>query len=307
MIRRTAISLIFVALCWRTILFSQADEGYAGAFLRMGLGARARSMSDAFVAVANDGYALFYNPAGFPFLESREVTASYRILSFDRTFNYIGYAGKVGPTGGVAFGWIHAGVDGIDERDFSGNVTGEITDSENGFYFSFANRIYKELSIGVSGKILYHKLYSISAKGFGIDFGVLYRGRENFSFGFQIKDIHSRFSWNSDEIYERGTTSTDLFPLEFKIGSSWYYSAQKIQVSLQFDKNDKSNWKVRIGTEKRIFDFFIIRAGFNGDSITGGMGLLVECSGKRAVIDYATCKENYDIQYSHIFSFSVLF
>jgi len=273
----------------------------------MGLGARARAQGDAFVSVADDGYALFYNPAGLPFLEGKQVSLSYRFLSLDRKFNFIGYAGRVGPTGGFSFGWIHAGVDNIEERDFSGNVAGEITDSENGFYFSFANRVHDKLSIGISGKILHHKLYSLSSKGFGLDLGVIYRTLQNLSFGLQIKDIHSRLSWNSEEIYERGTTSTNLFPLEVKIGGSYYYSPQKMLVSLELDKNEKSDWKMKIGGEKQLMDFLIVRAGHNSQNFTFGLGITMNYSGKNAILDYSFCKDNYDIQFSHIFSFSVMF
>ncbi|RKY89351.1 hypothetical protein DRQ09_01475 [candidate division KSB1 bacterium] len=287
--------------------FAQEDGGYAGAFLRMGLGARAKSMGDAFVPVADDIFAIFYNPAGLPFLRYNSFSLSYRFLSLDRKFSFIGYAGRIGPSGGISIGWINAGVKNIDERDFTGVITGKIDNSENGFYFSFANRIYKNFSVGISGKILYNKLYSLTAKGFGLDFGILYSGLKNFSFGLQIKDVHSRYTWNSESIYERGTISTDRFPAEFKFGASYLYLPENLLLSVEFDKNEKTDWKLKFGGEKKFFDFLFIRSGYNSSGITFGLGLKIRYSGKISFINYSFCKDNSDINFSNVFSFVVVF
>jgi len=66
-----------------------ANDGIlAGAFLRMGLGARANAMGGAFTGIAEGPAAAYYNPAGIPFMETRELILSYRFLSLDRNFNY---------------------------------------------------------------------------------------------------------------------------------------------------------------------------------------------------------------------------
>jgi hypothetical protein len=47
------------------LLYGQAKVGTAGAqFLELGVSARAVAMGEAFVAVANDATAVYYNPAG---------------------------------------------------------------------------------------------------------------------------------------------------------------------------------------------------------------------------------------------------
>ncbi len=66
----------------------QAQLGAAGSFLRLGVGARAKAMGDAYSGLARGIEASYYNPAGLPFLEKKEVVASYRVLSLDRQFTY---------------------------------------------------------------------------------------------------------------------------------------------------------------------------------------------------------------------------
>jgi len=76
----------------------KADDGIlAGAFMRMGLGARANAMGNAFTGIAEGPVAAYYNPAGIPFLETRQLMLSYRFLSLDRNFNYIGFATGIRP------------------------------------------------------------------------------------------------------------------------------------------------------------------------------------------------------------------
>jgi len=46
-------------------------------FLKIGVGARAAAMGEAFTAVASDGTSLYWNPAGFAQIQKRELSAMY--------------------------------------------------------------------------------------------------------------------------------------------------------------------------------------------------------------------------------------
>ena len=75
----------------------QAQLGAAGSFLRLGIGARAKAMGDAYTALAKGIETSYYNPAGLPFLDKKEVVASYRFLSLDRQFTYLGFGVPIRP------------------------------------------------------------------------------------------------------------------------------------------------------------------------------------------------------------------
>jgi len=53
------------------VLGSQRAGTAMGQFLKIGVGGRAASMGEAFVAVANDASALYWNPAGITQLEKK--------------------------------------------------------------------------------------------------------------------------------------------------------------------------------------------------------------------------------------------
>ncbi len=78
---------------------ARADK-YAGEFLKIGVGARALGMGEAFVAVADDASAAYWNPAGLVFVRKQEVEAMHAeqfgsIVKYD----YVSYAHPLDASG----------------------------------------------------------------------------------------------------------------------------------------------------------------------------------------------------------------
>ncbi len=291
-----------VLLSYTNIAYGQDSGGYAGAFLRMGLSARVKAMGSAFTAVADDGAAQYYNPAGIPFFTQKQITLSYRSLSLDRKFNYVGYAQSLKPTAGFALGWLNAGVDNIDGRNFNGEKFGDISDSENAFYFSFANKINDKVAFGLSGKVLYRKLYELSAKGVGYDFGILIKPVKNLSIGLLIKDFKAKFKWNSNDIYDRGSTTEDEFPVVFNGGIAYRLDRYGFLAAFDVVKSSKDNWNFNIGAEKVLMKRYFLRAGMEHNNPCFGAGALWNWKNRTIRVDYALVTVEHDDVENHIFS-----
>ena len=58
------------------VLGAQRAGTATAQFLKIGVGARATAMGDAFVAVANDASALYWNPAGISQFQTNEIIVS---------------------------------------------------------------------------------------------------------------------------------------------------------------------------------------------------------------------------------------
>ena len=71
--RTTGFPGVAAALCLALLCAVPARA----AFLDLGAGARATGMGNAFVAVDDDAYAIYYNPAGLALLEQSELATSY--------------------------------------------------------------------------------------------------------------------------------------------------------------------------------------------------------------------------------------
>ena len=286
--------LILILLFFNVEICYAGDGGYAGSFLRMGLGARPKSLGGAFVAVADDPYAAYYNPGGLPFLKNKFFTCSIMFLSLDRKFNYFSFSQSIKPSGGFSVGWINVGVGNIEERNFEGEKIGIIDYSENAFYFSFAQIINKYLSFGLTGKVLYHKLYQITAKGFGFDFGLLAKPMKNVSVGFLVKDLNASYSWNSGKVYERGTVTDDKFPVETRAGASYLMEKFNLLFAFDFEKNEKSSSTFHMGIEKMWRNQFSLRGGINKSNLCFGGGLKFSLLQKVSFIDYSFENVEFD-------------
>ncbi len=100
-----------------------AVDKYAGEFLKQPVGARALGMGSAFVALADDPSAVYWNPAGLTFA-SMHVVAAEHAEQFGKLINhdFFAFMQPVGETAGghpqaVGFGFIRSAVDNIAIRD----------------------------------------------------------------------------------------------------------------------------------------------------------------------------------------------
>jgi long-subunit fatty acid transport protein len=108
---------------------SAANAGTSGAqFLKLGAGARAGAMAEAFTAVADDAFAAYYNPAGLVRLERPQLGGahsalfqgvSYQSLAFVYPFSRAGNRGRseaAGSRHALGFGIYYLGIGDIERR-----------------------------------------------------------------------------------------------------------------------------------------------------------------------------------------------
>ena len=300
------------------------DGGYAGAFLRMGLGAEAMAMGGAYTAIPAGAYALYYNPAGLPLMSHREVRLSYDFLSLDRRFSFIGYAQALHPKvsdeekgkldGGFALGWINAGVDNIDGRDLDGKSIGTLSNSENAFYFAFALRPHRIVSLGLSAKVLYNRIPgvtsengAISATGFGLDFGVMISPFPQLNAAVVLKDLKSKYTWNTEKLWERATTTVDRFPQVVRGGLAYRLPMEWLTVSADLETSDKQDPRYHVGIEALKNGRVAGRLGLDNGEPTFGIGFTLGIWGKTTSIDYAYVSESDGPRADHVFSWTFHF
>lgn len=300
--------------------------GYAGSFLRMGAGARALGMGDGSVALINDGYATYYNPAGLVFLEKRWITATYQCMALDRYQYYFGYSqafeGKSKNTdkngfirGGFSIGWFSSGVSHIDARDFDGNDIGELSQNEHCIFFSFALNPDPRLAIGVSGKLLWNRFpgisddeETVSANGFGFDVGILFRILKHLSFGFTVRDLRSSYTWDTQKLWVgEGSQTTDSFPFIVRGGISWKILSNKLVINGDLEKIEF--WPVRIitGIQYEPVDGAFLRSGLKGKAVSFGAGYRFLWMHRILQMDYAYVPDLVAPSDNHVFTWTFIF
>ena len=177
----------------------------AAEFLRIGVGARAVAMGSAFVAIADDGSAPYWNPAGLANSPTMQATLSYvQLFGNLAQHQYLAASCRFNNSVALGAGWIHLGVDDLprygplqgtrfdrllDPRLRStGQPGGFFSNREDAFILSMARAIDLEfsfghglassslparLAVGVNMKFLRHALESARAVAQAVDLGVL--------------------------------------------------------------------------------------------------------------------------------------
>jgi len=249
------------------------NAGFAGSYLRMGLGARAVAMGDAAVANPQDGFGVYYNPAGLPYLKNKHLSVTYSFLSLDRQSHFVGLAFPLKPTAGLGISWLHAGVKDIVGRTMTGMPDETYATGEDVFILSFANAFLPRLSFGLNFKILRNNLLDLQATGLGFDFSVLLQPLPRFSLGLQFKDIGASYTWNTQSLFdEEGANYKERFPQILKTGIAFRPNAQYLFEG-DVEISDQKVYLVHFGGEYKYRDLVYCRAGMNNKNPTFGAGL----------------------------------
>ena len=292
--------------------------GHAGSFLRMGLGARSLGMGGTSIGMAIDGYTAFYNPAGLVFLEGRWFTSTLNSMALDRRLYYAGYSqsftGKKGMLpGGFSVGWLCAGIDNIDARDFNGNQTDILSAWEHSFFFSFAMQPASSVAFGMNGKLLYNRFPDIadggavSAVGFGFDIGIMVRPLSFLTLGITVRDLGSKYTWDTQNLYEQGTQRVDRFPRILSGGIAFHGLSDRLIAGLDLEKIEFEPLKYRIGVQFEGYDNVFIRGGINDGLLTFGAGYRLRLEKISTLFDYAFVPDPVAPRGIHVFSWSFVF
>lgn len=250
---------------------AKGDGGEAGAFLKMGAGARALSLGKAFVALADDATASYWNPAGLTQIKGHNLCLMYS-KPFDKVdgidYSLVSYARSI-PKGSLGVSLIYLNVDGLIER--TGNPTDppvdEFGNKEMALLLSYATEIKQVISVGATLKGISQEIDSAKANGFGLDVGMLYRPT-------QLSDLRIGVVLaNLIGADIRG----DKMPLKLRLGVASHFFSDRLHLSLGTDFTSDREVKGHFGAEYELLKSLLLRAGYSTDNeeITGGLGFKV--------------------------------
>jgi hypothetical protein len=304
---------------------------YAGEFIALGVGGRALAMGGAFVAVANDVTAGYWNPAGLA-----RITYPQFILMHDEQFgslvnhDYGAVAVPFGPQTSLGLSVIRVGVDDIPDTrnagvDQNGNLTYDhslfsrvdpnrvtyFNASDWAVYFTYARNYSEDLSFGANVKLIRRELGDHSANGIGFDLGVRYAPFDDLVLGANIQDITTTLlAWD--------TGRNELIAPTMKVGSAYYIDlfGGRLAPAVDFDfrfENRRSASTAHIGgisldlhggMEFQFKDLIALRAGYSDvKQITMGAGVHFP----KLNIDYSFAKFDGINQLDNTHRISVMF
>jgi hypothetical protein len=295
------------------IISAGDNGGYAGAYLRMGVGARAIALGNSGVAAPLDAFSAYYNAAAFGSSERRMVALSYGFLSLDRHQGFVSFSMRIPPAAGFSIGWIENGIGNIKSYNSIGEQTGDIHYSNNTVLFSFGRKLFLRISMGVTIKIMFENIndgtsqFDYSSRGVGFDLGWHYDITDNFVLGYQICDINSKLKANTEKIFDLGGTTVDRFPLIQKAGIFYRTPLAWLRIMNDLEWSNKGDIRNHLGIEAVRGKNLALRLGLNGTHPVFGAGMDFKIGRNDSLLDYAFVPSLIDEGSSHYFSWQIIF
>ena len=287
-------------------------------FLSVPVGARGAALGEAFITVANNAEAMFWNPAGVVNVKTMDFYIGYNKWIADIKHQSAGFVYNANDFGffGINFSYVDYGTFYGTRRsdvDPQGYIeTGEFSPTALLLGLVYSRAVSSKFSFGVNLKYAYQDLSSayigtigaatteenkeIGSKNdvLALDFGVLYHvGFKDLKFGFVVQNI-------SEEVeYAKSYGQTYSLPYEIKAGMSMnvlsLFMPEKNQHSITvaidaLHPRDYSE-RVHLGLEYVFNNIFAVRSGYkfnyDEDNFAFGFGVMPTFADKNIRFDYA--------------------
>jgi long-subunit fatty acid transport protein len=268
-----AILLVNVLAVGLTSSSYASGPGTTGAnFLKIGVGARASAMGEAFTALIDDGTSIYWNPAGLTKLVNRELLVMYNISYQDINQGYLSLASPLARgTIGVGINYVQIG--GIEGTDEQGNFTGDFSASDFQASLAYARCISPRLRFGLSAGILQDAIKEDKTTTFISNIGFLLKTGRFFSFGIAVQNIGSKLDY-------------DPLPVIYRTGAA--IELENFNITVDAVKPMDDDFYYCSGIEWKLKELLDLRFGYKakqdlGSGMTFGIGLNI----KKIGFDYA--------------------
>lgn len=188
--------------------FSSDAAGTAGAqFLKMAVGARPAALGEAYAAVADDAFALDWNPAGLINIAETSLALMHSPYLAGSNLDFFAYAENAGEVGAWGLAAKRMAYGKIKRTDSAGQETGSFEPTDTAFsvglacYISSFNKDPEErFVLGATGKIVRSNIVS-SDNTLSADVGILtplyFDG--SFRMGLAAQNVMGSLRFDKDE------------------------------------------------------------------------------------------------------------
>lgn len=274
-----ALSILILNLS--SIIYASSDTGTSAAsFMKIDPAARPAALAGAFVAIADDATAIFYNPAGLGFINRNQVSFTHNEWLEAIRLESLAYAHIISESLTLGFGANYLFSDSISTTTSGGIYTGDTFNTSGGSAMvGLAYKFHNAFSIGANAKVIGEKLADESGFAYAGDIGFLFKhSLQNdigISFGGSVQNMGTKL-----KLYK------DSFDVPLKYSGGGAISYRYFTLTSVIEKTRDSDNVIRVGSEFKsgnlLFEYVevALRLGYHnetpdqtGSGITTGIGI----------------------------------
>ncbi len=299
--------------------FSQVFSGTTAAqFLKIEVGAKSIGMGGAFVSVANDASALYWNPAGIARLQNNNAMFSHTFWLAGTNHDFAGVILKLSDQQAIGFSYTSLTVGDMAVRtEMFPDGTGEYFNAADfSIGLSYGLNLTDMFSLGFTGKYVGERIWHMSASAMAFDVGILYTTPvRGLNLGMSISNVGSKIHYtgrdnfinysfdpnqhgNSSNIFASIQMDSWNLPMIFRVGLSMKFidnDMNKLTMSVDANYPNDYNEYLNLGCEYGFMKRFFLRVGYKSlfklnseEGLTAGIGFVYYITDENLLrFDYA--------------------
>ncbi len=235
----------------------------AASFLDIPVGARPAAMGSAYTALADDGYAAVWNPAGLGFSHASEVVGQHLEYLGPTHSEFLGFAQPIAlphaPTGfshaGFGASAQYLGSGDIPGTASNGDSTGSFSSHYGAYSLAYGQTLTSQFALGLSAKFIEAALSDVSSHAFAVDVGSLYRPTDRISLAATLSNLGTTLTFLDQK---------DSLPLAYHLAGS--YQVRSCVASVEGIYRRTGTAAARVGLEWSPIPQLAVRAGYRTDT-----------------------------------------
>lgn len=261
------------------LIFLCISQGLYAAGERIGRGSKPLALANAYTALADQPWCLYYNPSGIVQIGTCQLAFSYVPQQWElpelRTM-----------TCAVAFPFSQMGC-GLGIDCFGFELYREIE-----LRTAVAYPMLEEVSIGLSLNCLHIQIKNYNTTTvYSVDMGCLSKVTDELSLGCTIRNLTSSTLYHG---YEK-------LPQSFVVGVVYRFPIDCL-IILESEKDFRYPMQMKVGVEQKLLNILSLRCGYSTEPDVYALGIGIHyawCS-----IGYAGCKHLF-LGWTHLFELSI--
>ncbi len=259
--------------CLASSLFAASSQTgtTTASFLKIEAGVRPVGMGGAYVALADDISAVYWNPSGLIQLSAKEFSFVHTAWLEKINHESIAFAAPAGNKFAYGLNVVYFGTTDIDRRTASGTSDGKAKVADYYESVSLAWKVMDTINLGATFKGIQMMLDNDRGSGYALDVGALQKLPLNMTVGVMVQNIGHKM---------KAADTNEKLPTNLKAGLAWRALENKLILAGDIDVPNDREMKLHAGAEYQFNKIFSLRAGYedvgslgNSSGMTAGISI----------------------------------